>query len=281
MADQERAGDAGAGAVDDEIETRIDAAWSAAAQDPESDDAAARFIDVVLAEALICPIWEDADDVETSAAQDADQADGDDAVAPKMAEIDGRDTLLLFDTEERLAAFAEEPTSFVALPGYVFFEMIGGSGAQIALNLDVAQSSTVFDPASVDAVAAMLRETDETAALIDPRQLSAAAPRDVSAEMLAALSARLQTARDIATEAWLFEMVGDDGPATAENRPVLALIGVEGRSGAAQSLGKELARLAGARDASGMGVDIAVFAADDPALERIRTVGFGLLRSDD
>lgn len=270
----DKSSDRALSAQDEDIETRIDAAWSAAADDPESDEAAARFIDVVLAEALICPVWEEADDLEADS----------DAIAPKMVEVDGRDTLLLFDTEERLAAFVEEPTSFVALPGQSFFEMAAGRGTQIALNLDVAESSTVFDPDSVDAIAALVHDSEEDAALIDPRQLTVAAPGDVSEEVIAALGARLRAAGDAVTEAWLFDMLKQPVSGAAEagrDRPVLALVGGDGDADAVQTLGRELARLAGARDPGGDGVDIAVFKADDPALERIRAVGFGLRALND
>lgn len=258
--------DAAAGGRSETLETRIDRAWDAAAQDG-GDEAAAKFIDVVLAEALICPVWED-----------DPNADGD-QIAPKMVEIDGRDTMLLFDTEERLASFAEEPTSFVALPGHVFFETLSGQNAQIALNLDVAPSSTVFDSASVDAVAALIREGEENAELVDPTAFTAIAPPAASETMLAALSARLSSAAGVADEAWLFAMSSDDPEAAASaDRPILALVGALEKSLEAQALGRELARLAGAEDERGEGVDVAVLAPDDAVLDRIRAVGFGLLR---
>ena len=273
--------------IDDEIETRVDAAWAAAADDP-SDAAAARFIDVILAEALICPIWDDLEGEPGQAPgqapeQDPGDADGGaagDAFAPKMVEIEGRDTLLLFDTEERLACFVEEPTSFVALPGHFFFETAAGQGAQIALNLDVAPSSTVFEPASVDAIAALLDGGDEIVDLLDPTNLAVTAPEGVAEATIAALAARLATAGELASEAWLFGIAADDAADDAIDRPVLALVGAADRSDATQELGRELARLAGSIDQDGVGVDVAVLTPDDAVLERIRSVGFGLLARD-
>lgn len=256
-----------------EIETRIDEAWAVRAEDEATDEDAARFIDVLLAEALLCPVWGEPD---AAAAEDAE-------LSPKLIDLGGRETMLLFDTEERMAAFMEEASSFVAMPGHVYFAAIAGRGVQIALNLDVAVSSTVFDAETVDHIAAVLAE-DEIADVDDLSSLVFQPPRAASEALLTALSARLGSAAGAVIEAWLFE-IADDGEAgdaeegaeeSAEgDRLALGLVIEQEHSAVGEALGRELARLAGSIDPEGM--DVALLAPGDALLEKIRAVGVGLM----
>lgn len=46
-----------------------------------------------------------------------------DEFSPLIGEADGKDYLFVFDTQERLAAWAEEEVGFVTLPGHVITDM--------------------------------------------------------------------------------------------------------------------------------------------------------------
>lgn len=260
-------------------ETRIDAAWRAARTDPESDMAAARFLDVVLAEALLCPVWDDETSDEAATEPPEEQSE----VAPKMLEIDGRDTLLVFDSEERLAAFSTEPTSFIALPGRAFFQMMAGQGAQIALNLEVAPSSTVFGPETVDALAELAAAADEELSLDPTGPLIVSPPSGAPAPLVAALAARLNAARAAVAEAWLATLSDEDpaaaGAPGADRRLVLLLRADDAVDpGDARDLATELGRL-GASFLEDRPLDIALVGAGDPILEAARAEGFGLIRA--
>ena len=268
------------GAAPDAPQTRIDEAWIEAGPTP-SDEAAARFIDVVIAQPLFCPIWDEADpEAPTEASPPPGEEEGE-SIWPKMVEVDGASTLPLFDTEERLAAFVEEPTSFVALPGLAYFEMMAPQGGQIALNLDVAPSSTLFAAETVAAVAEIAAASGEDEIAFDAGStLTVTAPQDVGAKTLQALGARLAAAGDLLAEAWLFDltpMAEAGGADAAARHRVLALVGAAAENEELRALGEEAARLAAAADPDAPPLEIAVARPEDQVLSRARTVGVGLL----
>ena len=268
----------------DAPQTRIDEAWLEAGPTP-SDEAAARFIDVVIAEPLFCPIWDEGDP-EAPAETAADQEEDGESIWPKMVEVDGASTLPLFDSEERLAAFVDEPTSFVALPGLAFFEMMAPQGGQIALNLDVAPSSTLFAAETVAAVAEIAAASgDEEIAFDAGSTLTVSAPQNVGAQTLQTLGARLTAAGELVAEAWLFDLTpvsaeenGDGPAAAAETRHrVLALVGAAETNAELRALGEEAARLAASAEPDAPPLEIAVARPNDQVLTRARAVGVGLL----
>lgn len=265
--------DAGSGA------SALDEAWEAAraaelAQEGDSDAVAARFIDVVLNEPLFCPVWEDEDD---SAESGAAETGAEEEISPKMIERDGVDTLLLFDSEERLAAYVDEPTPFVALPGRMFFDLARGQGAQIALNLDVAPSSTVFSPETVDAIAELVAAADETLDISADAPLQVGPPANASEALLSALSARLAAARSVAGEAWLFSVSYPAEDGREVQHLVLGVVGVEGADGREQrGLAGELSRLGGVLLDDSTFLDVAWLVEGERLLGLARRFGVGL-----
>ena len=267
-------------------DTAIDRAWRRA-QDAEcchdaseADAAAAEFIDTLLAEPLICPIDEPPSDEENA------------LFRPTIVQRDGCDTVLAFDTEERLAEYVDAPTSFVALPGRTLFALAAGRGAQIALNPTVASSDTLFNPQTVDAIASLIEASEEDVAIAADTAggLEITAPGDASEALMTALSARLAAARAEVVEAWLFrieqlESGGESASAetdaasveTNASRLVLGLLpSDDGASDSIRNLAGELGRLSGAllQDDA---LDIAIFAPSDRMLEAARRCGFGLV----
>lgn len=265
--------------LDDEQPTRIDIAWAEAligeTQDgaqpepgaldpaPDADDArAARFVEALLAEPLFCPVLDDEDD--DVAAQDR--------MRPVTLEHEGRPTILLFDTEERLAAFIDKPTSFVALAGRSIFRLVKGSGAQVALNLDVAPSSTVFAPETVDAIAVLAEASEEEVEVGEGQSLTVAPPAPPSEDLLRAMTARLAADGRIG-EAWLVSIANGDEAAPRFDQ-ALALLPRE-RGLDVSGLAAELGRLASSFEDE-IRLDIAVARDGEPFLDAARRLGLGL-----
>lgn len=260
--------------------TRVDAAWEMAKSaesgggGPDADAAAARFIDRLLAEPLICPVVSDAH------GEPMEAADG--SFTLLTDERDGRETLVVFDTEERLAAHVSAPTAFVAQPGRYFFALAAERGAQISLNPDVAPSASVFAPQTVDAIAALIEATEEVVAETGRGGLEISAPGGAPETLMAALSARLSAAQADVREAWLFslsrvaEQPGADGAADA-GRLVLGLLPrAADRADGLRRLASELGRLSGALLNENR-LDIAIFEPEDRILSVARRCGFGLV----
>lgn len=240
-------------------ETRLDAAWKASAQAPDDDAAAARFMDVLLAEPLFCPIWEDEDGEEPE------------DLAPKMVEINGADTMLLFDSEERLAAYVDEPTAFVALPGRAFFQLVAGQDVQFAINLDVAPSSTILGVEAVRALAELAVAGE--AEIEHEGAVQIAPPVGAPEQMIGVLANRIAAAGALVADAWLVAMAAED---EAVSRFAVGLSPAEGASEEAlAALGGELAQLGGSFLDGGV-LDVAVLTADSGLLALMRRHGLRL-----
>lgn len=264
-------------------ETRIDAAWREAQADPENEAATSRFLDAVMTEALLCPVWE-------QPGSDADGADGSDGaepeegqeISPKMVEVDGVDTLPLFDSEERLAAFVDEPTAFIALPGRAYFQMLAGQGAQIAINLNVAPSANVFGPETVEALAQIVSQNEEEVAL-DPSGPLVVSKPEAPSPLVAALAARLNAFRAQVAEAWLATLSEEDpetpgAPGGARQlvlflRPAASLDEDQSRS-----LASEMGQL-GASFLEDQPLEVALMTGEEDILKAVRAQGFGLIRA--
>jgi hypothetical protein len=59
-----------------------------------------------------------------------------DQIAPQVYDLSDGPVLLAFDSEDRLAAFAEGPAPYVSLPGRVIAGMMSGQGLWLGLNPD-------------------------------------------------------------------------------------------------------------------------------------------------
>jgi len=64
-----------------------------------------------------------------------------DHLSPQLFAVEEGQFVLAFDTEERLAAFAETTVPYAALSGRVLAGMLSGQGIGLGLNLGVAPSS--------------------------------------------------------------------------------------------------------------------------------------------
>ena len=59
-------------------------------------------------------------------------------IVPRIFPVEGERFVLAFDREARLAAFAEGPAPYAALPGRVVAGLLAAEGLGLGLNLDVA-----------------------------------------------------------------------------------------------------------------------------------------------
>ncbi len=262
--------DAALPASEEEAPTRLDLAWAEAligeaegqaASDSDDDALAARFVEALLAEPLICPVLDDEDD-----------PGAEERIRPLTLEHDGKPTLLLFDTEDRLADFIDKPTNFVALAGRSFFRLVKGSGAQVALNMDVAPSSTVFSPQTVDAIALLAEASEEEVEVGAGEALTVAPPAPPSEGMLRAMTARL-VADGRVREAWLVS-ISSGGELTPRYDQALTLSPRDAASDL-RELAADLGRLAGSFEDSER-LDIAVAHDGEPFLAAARKLGVGL-----
>lgn len=262
------------GDADEETPSRLDLAWADALLDdsedetgaagPESDEndaAAARFVEALLAEPLVCPVLDDADEME----------DGD-RLHPLTIDHNGLPTILLFDSEDRLAAYIDDPTSFIVLAGRSFFRLAKGAGAQVALNLDVAPSSTVFSLETVDAIALLADASEEEVTVGAGEALTVAPPAPPAEGLLRAMTARLAADGRIG-EAWLVSIGGGDALAPRFDQALALLPRMPGLD--LSDLAADLGRLASSF-ADDERLDIAVAREGEPFLAAARRLGVGL-----
>lgn len=126
--------------------------------------------------------------------------------------------VLTFDREERLSGFAGRAVSYAELPGRAVVGMLAGQGVGLGVNLDVAPSSTLLAPESVDWLAGLLDGAPDAheAALVELLPPESTAPG-----LLTALDRALARAAGLADHAILARATRADG----QSGPVLAIIG--------------------------------------------------------
>lgn len=81
------------------------------------DNEANPYYDLVLNSSFHIPTFDEAPEEGQPAVAEND------AISPVLLESDGKTYLMLFDSEERLRAWAKQTVSFVVLPGYAIAEM--------------------------------------------------------------------------------------------------------------------------------------------------------------
>jgi len=94
--------------------TELDQALEKFIQDENEQ---AQYYDLVLNSHFYIPTHDDADATAETVVKENDTID------PIVLEAEGKSYLILFDSEERLSAWAKSPTSFVVLPGHAIAEM--------------------------------------------------------------------------------------------------------------------------------------------------------------
>lgn len=227
-------------------ETPLDLAHAAHEAAPEDEALRLRFHERVLDAELVVPVGRE------------DAA----AVAPRIFDLSDGRFVLAFDRDERMAAFLDAPTPFVALPGRGLVAQLAGRGIGIALNLG-APSAALMPAAAVDWLAAIAGTPTEAASL---RPAGLSRPRDVPAALLPALGPKLAAMAGVIGAAHLVAAEGGG--------LMLALGGVPepARDGVAAAVA-EAVRLGGL--ASGW-LDVTFLEADSPAAAAVARVGLRL-----
>lgn len=234
-------------------ETALDRAWTQANGDTAGDGGMSRFYDVFAATELFLLI-------------DSASLEGSSTPQPALFPVEEINTALVFDTEERLAAFMEDGAAHLTLSGRAVIEMFAGKGVQLGVNLGDAPSATILPTTAVDWAASALRQPIE--ASLD-QTVTLTLPRGVLPTLLTALDAKLAGMGVVVAEAWL---CGTGGGRRSEGLILCLVMRIEGAEQAAVAALAETARFAGDDKAA---FDIAVLASDDPRLASARQVGLG------
>lgn len=170
------------------LETLLDLAHAAHEADPDDDALRLRFHERLLDAELMLPV------------------EGEDgaAVAPQVFHLSDGRFVLAFDRDERMAAFLEAPTAFVALSGRRLVAELAGRGIGIGLNLG-APSAALLPAETVDWLAAVAGTPTEAASL---RPAGLSRPRGVPPALLAALGTKLAAMAGIVDTAHLVTAEG-------------------------------------------------------------------------
>lgn len=174
-------------------QTPLDTAHAAMEAAPEDDAARLRFYERLADSELFMMLKEEAQD---------------DTVTPELFELPEATVALVFDTEERLAAFAGRPAPYAATSGRGLVAIMAGQGIGIGLNLDVAPSAILIPAQAVDWLAETLLDAPEE---IEERIAEFTRPTQLPEVLLKALDTKLGMAAGLARLAYLVGTVTDKG----------------------------------------------------------------------
>lgn len=230
-------------------QTRLDAAHAAMQVAPEDAHARLAFYETLAASELYLLL----------------KAEGSaEGIDPEVFDLPDHPVVLVFDREDRLAAFAGRPAPYAALPGRVIAGVLAGQGVGLGVNLDVAPSSILVPPAAVDWLAGMLEQSPTE---IEARPDRFAAPRGLPERLLQALDSRLAAMPGLARYACLAAVTYDDG---AQGH----MLGfVDAEPSAKGALAKAVSEALVFSGLEAAALDVAFLAASDPATARLATCG--------
>lgn len=180
-----------------------------------------------------------------------------DVIEPALFDLEDGRVALVFDREERLAAFAEAPAPYAALPGRVVARMLADQGLGLGLNLGVAPSAFLMPAEAVAWLAGALGQAPEPV-LAAPAGYRP--PVDVPEALLTALDAKLARLAGVASRAHLVTVAYGGGG----QGHLLAFEGA--RPGAEPALAKAVAEALAFSGIEAGTLDVGFFAAGDPAL---------------
>lgn len=174
-------------------QTPLDTAHAAMMSAPDDDTARLRF-------------YERMADVELFLLLEAEPVG--DQINPQVLDLEGAQYLLAFDRAQRLAQYAGDAASYVALSGRNVAAMLEGQPLGIALNMDVAPSAILLP----DTAVAWLRETLTNAASeVEAKIESVLPPKGLPEALITAIDEKLATATGMAANAWLVGVAYEGG----------------------------------------------------------------------
>lgn len=185
-----------------------------------------------------------------------------DAPQPLLFPVEEVNTALIFDREDRLAAFMGGEGVHLALSGRAVLSMFSGRRIQIGVNLGDAPSATILPVEAVDWAVSALHQPIEAERNAG---VKLTAPKGAAPELLARIDSRLAGMAEYISEAWL---CGREG----EGLILCLALRTDGAESAVVSALAETAQFAGGDRPA---FDIAVLEADDAGLSVARAQGFG------
>jgi hypothetical protein len=229
--------------------TPLDQAHAAMDAAPDDDAARLRFYDRLAGSELVLLLEE-----EPEGAQ----------IRPALFPVEDQTFALVFDSEERLTAFAEGAAPYAALSGRALARMLAGQGVGLGVNLGVAPSSILIEAASVDWLSATLAEAPEE---VEDRPETLEAPTGLPETLLTALDARLATAEGLARMAYLVAATYEGG----RRGHLVAFI--DAVPGAERSLARAVGDALTFSGVEAGSLDVGFFRAADPVAARLSRVG--------
>lgn len=186
-------------------------------------------------------------------------------MTPKIFDLEDGPMVLIFDNEERLAAFTGIPAPYAALPGRVIAGLLAGQGIGIGVNLGVAPSSMLLPPEAVDWLAETLENTPKT---LEARPSHFARPAGLPESLLQALDGKLARATGLADHVLLAAVTYDDN----RRGHLLAFIGA--KAGAEDALARASAEALTFSGLEAGEMDVSFFDLDSTVAQAMARVGF-------
>lgn len=190
--------------------TALDEAHAIMEATPESDAARLRFFER-LADAELFVLL-------------SKEAEGD-SLSPEVFATEEGHFVLVFDREERLAAFAQKPVPYAALSGRVVVQMLDGQEIGLGLNLEVAPSSILIPAEGIGWLSQTLAQSP---GVVEAAIEALHAPKGLPETLLTALDAKLATAVGLAKSAYLVAVTYEGGGSGHMLGFISATAGAEG-----------------------------------------------------
>lgn len=171
-----------------EVVTLLDAAHAAVSADPENEALRLRFFERLADGEMVILLEREAVG---------------ERLEPKVFDLEDGPVVLIFDREERLAAFTGGIAPYAALPGRVIAGLLRGLGIGMGVNLGVAPSSMLLPAEAMDWLAEALDTGPEELEALPEQVL----PPTVPEAVIAALDAKLARAGGLARAALLAGVV--------------------------------------------------------------------------
>lgn len=130
-------------------------------------------------------------------------------INPRVFDLADGPVVLAFDTDERLAGFADGPLPYAALPGRIIAQHLAGQGVSLGLNLGTgAASEVMLPPEALTWLAEML---DTNAVVLQATPEAFYPPRGLPAGLADALTFTLNGAAGLALAALLVQVRYSNG----------------------------------------------------------------------
>ena len=190
--------------------------------------------------------------------------DGADNVTPEVFDLGTSRYVLVFDREDRLAAFSGGVTPYVSLSGRAITQMLAGQDIGLGLNLEVAPSSILLPP---DAISWLNETLGNSPDELDAKVTEVRPPHGLPEQLIAAIDTKLATAMGLANAAYIVSTTYEHGGQGHMLAFVEAIPEAQGALARAASEALTFSTIeAGA-------MDVAFFRASDPIVEKLERVG--------